>query len=77
MNGAVTVRVPPGTPSGRRLRVRGRGVTKRDGTSGDLLVTVDVVVPKDLSGAARDALAAYAAAAPPAPREHIEKQVTQ
>jgi molecular chaperone DnaJ len=75
MNAAVTVRVPPGTPSGRRLRVRGRGVAKRDGTSGDLLVTVDVVVPKDLSGAARDALAAYAEAAPPAPREHIEKQV--
>lgn len=76
MNGAVTVRVPPGTPSGRRLRVRGRGVARRDGTSGDLLVTVDVVVPKDLSGAAREALAVYAAAAPPAPREHIEKQVT-
>jgi molecular chaperone DnaJ len=76
LDGAVTVRVPPGTPSGRRLRVRGRGVAKRDGGSGDLLVTVDVVVPKDLSGAARDALAAYASAAPPAPRGHIEQQVT-
>jgi molecular chaperone DnaJ len=76
LNGAVTVRVPAGTPSGRRLRVRGRGVAKRDGAAGDLIVTVDVVVPKDLSGAAKDALAAYAAAAPPAPREHIEKQVT-
>jgi molecular chaperone DnaJ len=77
LNGAVTVRVPPGTPSGRRLRVRGRGVARRDGTSGDLLVTVDVVVPKNLSVAARDALATYATAAPPAPREHIEKQVVQ
>jgi molecular chaperone DnaJ len=77
LNGMVTVRVPPGTPSGRTLRVRGKGVVRRDGGSGDLLVTVDVQVPKDLPEAARQALVAYAAVAPPAPREHIEKQVAQ
>lgn len=44
--GTVTVRVPPGTPSGRTLRVPGRGVP---GTGGNLLVTLDVVVPATTS----------------------------
>jgi molecular chaperone DnaJ len=75
LDGAVTVRVPPGTPSGRTLRVRGKGVPRRNGVAGDLLVTVDVVVPKDLSAQARKALAEFEAAAPGAPREHIDRQV--
>lgn len=41
----VTVRIPPGTPSGRVLRLRGRGVPRRSGGRGDLLVTVEVAVP--------------------------------
>jgi molecular chaperone DnaJ len=75
LDAPVTVRVPPGTPSGRTLRVRGKGVPRRDGTSGDLLVTVDITIPKELSEAARKALEDYALAAPPAPREHIDRQV--
>ena len=59
----VTVRIPPGTPNGRTFRVRGRGIPRRDGTRGDLLVTVDVVVPKQLDDSARDALLAYRDAA--------------
>jgi molecular chaperone DnaJ len=59
----VTVRIPPGTPNGRTFRVRGRGARRRDGTRGDLLVTMDVVVPKELSDTAKDALAAYRTAA--------------
>jgi molecular chaperone DnaJ len=59
---AVTVRVPPHTPSGRTLRVRGRGVPRRDGTHGDLLVTVEIDVPKTLSDEARAAVEAYRAA---------------
>ncbi|HEY5820486.1 MAG TPA: molecular chaperone DnaJ [Propionibacteriaceae bacterium] len=60
---AVTLRVPQGTPNGRTFRVRGKGVSKRDGTRGDLLVTVDVVVPESLNQQAKDALNSYAAAA--------------
>ena len=75
LDGSVTVRVPPGTPSGRVLRVRGRGVPRRDGSTGDLLVTVEVTIPKDLPESARKALEEYARAAPPAAREHIERQV--
>jgi molecular chaperone DnaJ len=59
---AVTVKLPPGTPSGRTLRVKGKGVKRKDGSSGDLLVNVSIAVPQKLDGAARDAVEAYAAA---------------
>jgi len=59
--GTVRMRVPEGTPSGRVLRARGKGVTTAKGT-GDLLVTVQVAVPQRLNGAARDAVEAFAKA---------------
>lgn len=55
----VTLKLPPGTPNGRTMRARGKGAFRKDGTRGDLLITVEVSVPKDLSGKARDALEAY------------------
>jgi len=58
----VTVKLPPGTPSGRVLRVKGKGVKRKDGTSGDLLVHIEIAVPQKLDGAARQAVEAYAAA---------------
>lgn len=57
----VRVKVPEGTPSGRTLRVKGKGVTTPSGT-GDLLVTVQVVVPQRLTGAAREAVMAFGVA---------------
>lgn len=45
----VTVRLPPGTPSGRVLRVRGRGRQAARGGRGDLLITVVIHVPADLT----------------------------
>jgi molecular chaperone DnaJ len=54
----VTLRIAPGTPSGRVLRVRGRGAPTKSG-HGDLLVTVEVQVPTELDDAARAAIAAY------------------
>jgi molecular chaperone DnaJ len=62
LEGKVGVRVPKGTADGRILRVRGRGVPKRSGGHGDLLVTVKVAVPPTLEGEALEALEAYAAA---------------
>lgn len=52
----VTVRIPAGTPNGRTFRVRGKGVRKKDGNVGDLLVTVEVMVPAKLSEEARQAV---------------------
>jgi molecular chaperone DnaJ len=51
----VKVRIAAGTPSGRVLRVKGRGVPRRD-HPGDLLVRVNVVVPQRLSDTAREAV---------------------
>jgi len=62
LEGKVGVRVPKGTSDGRILRVRGRGVPKRSGGHGDLLVTVKVAVPPTLEGEAAEALEAYAKA---------------
>ncbi|WP_422753913.1 molecular chaperone DnaJ [Micromonospora sp. WMMD708] len=75
LDGAVTLRVPPGTPSGRVLRARGKGVVRRDGRAGDLLVTLDVVVPATVSDEARAALESFADATPPAAREHLDARV--
>ena len=57
--GSVSIKIPPGTPTGRTFRARGRGSTRRDGTKGDLLVTVAVTVPDELTDEARAALEAY------------------
>jgi molecular chaperone DnaJ len=59
----VRLRVAPGTPSGRVLRVKGRGVTTTKGT-GDLLAEVVVAVPGHLPDKARDALEKFASAMP-------------
>ncbi|MEV7974042.1 DnaJ C-terminal domain-containing protein [Cellulomonas sp. NPDC089187] len=57
----VTMKIPAGTPSGRTLRLKGRGITTSSGT-GDLLATVQVVVPQRLDGAAKEAVEAFRAA---------------
>ncbi len=59
----VKLKVAPGTPSGRVLRVKGRGVTTAKG-KGDLLATVQVAVPSHLEGEAREALERFAALQP-------------
>ena len=61
--GPVKLRVAPGTPSGRVLRVKGRGVTTTKGT-GDLLAEVVVAVPTHLPDKAKSALEEFAAAMP-------------
>jgi molecular chaperone DnaJ len=44
----ITIRIPPGTPSGKRFRVRGQGV-KKGSTSGDLIIEVQISVPENLT----------------------------
>jgi len=50
----VTLKIPPGTSSGKTFRIRGRGIPKRGGGAGDLLATVQVAVPKKLSRKQRE-----------------------
>jgi molecular chaperone DnaJ len=68
LDGPVTVKIPPGTTSGRTLRVRGRGVP---GKNGDLLVTVEVAVPQKISNEAKKHLEAFAEASPDDPRDSL------
>lgn len=67
----VKLKIAPGTPSGRTLRVKGRGVQSAKGT-GDLLAEVQVVVPNHLDPAAKAALEAFREVEPKEnPREDI------
>jgi curved DNA-binding protein len=52
--GSAQVRVPAGSSSGRRLRLRGRGLPKSGGGSGDLHAVVKIIVPKHLSDRERE-----------------------
>ncbi|MEY2428416.1 MAG: curved DNA-binding protein [Verrucomicrobiota bacterium] len=53
LNGPVNIRIPPGTQSGQKLRVRGRGLPERTGTGGDLIVVARVEVPNQVSDSER------------------------
>jgi molecular chaperone DnaJ len=68
----VTIKVPAGTPSGKVLRVRGHGVEHVKGAKGDLLVTVEVAVPKRVHGDEKKALEALAEVMHENPRAHWE-----
>jgi molecular chaperone DnaJ len=67
----VTLKIPAGTKTGQTFRVKGQGVATAK-TTGDLLVTVEVSVPTDLSDDQRAALESLAAATPDSPRSHFE-----
>lgn len=65
----VTLKVPAGTKSGRTFRVRGYGVKPAKGSAGDLLVTVEIVVPSKLSAAEKKAAEDFAKVSKFKPRE--------
>jgi molecular chaperone DnaJ len=66
----VTIRIPPGTRSGKVFRLSGRGVT-RGAKTGSLLVTVEVAVPAKLSAEEREAIEALASVSTESPRDHL------
>jgi len=75
--GTVKLKVAPGTPSGRVLRVKGRGVKTAKGT-GDLLAEVQVAVPSHLSAEAQEALRAFVQALPDEnPRDELLAKARQ
>lgn len=57
----VAIKIPPGTASGKRFRVRSQGIEK-DGTKGDLIVQVEVAVPEKLTPEQEEAMKAFAEA---------------
>ena len=75
LDGTVSLRIPPGTRSGKTFRAKGRGAVTDKG-AGDLLVTVEVAVPQKLSDAERAAIEALAAATTESPRAHLGVETT-
>ena len=69
LGGAVAIRIPPGTSSGRTFRIRGRGIPAASG-AGDLLAKIDVVIPTALNEQQRRALELFSAASE-SPRGHF------
>jgi molecular chaperone DnaJ len=76
LDGSVTLKVPPGTASGRTLRVRGRGVPAK-GRRGDLLVTLDVAVPVRLTPAQRKVIETLSEEMDEDPRPQITAAVRE
>ena len=68
--GSVKLKVPAGTPTGKTFRVKGKGVDAKSG-QGDLLVTIEVVVPPKLTDAQRTAIENLADLFPESPRAHL------
>lgn len=56
LQGSAHLKVPPGTSSGARLRLRGKGITDSKGKSGDLHAVIAIAAPKDLSESDRASL---------------------
>ncbi len=64
LKGSVDLRIPPGSSSGTRLRVRGQGITPESDDAGDLYAVIAVVAPKELSEADLDNLKSLAGRLP-------------
>ena len=74
LEGRATLTVPPATDSGRKLRLRGKGIVDpAGGPPGDLYVTVQIRVPRDLSDEAQERVDELAAFDPPDLREELFK----
>ena len=67
----VTLKLPAGTSSGKVFRVKGGGVRGQGQGRGDLLVTVEVAVPRKLTSEQREAVEALAEATAESPRDHL------
>jgi curved DNA-binding protein len=80
--GAVSLKVPAGTSSGRKLRLAGRGLPKARGGAGDLFAVAQIVVPAELSERERDLYGQLGEAAASSardasafdPRRHFDKE---
>lgn len=58
-HGEVTITVPPGSSSGKRLRLKGMGIKKSNGAATDLMVELKIIVPEDLNESQKESLQAF------------------
>ena len=55
-NGKIKIKIPKMTSSGKKLRLKGLGLTKKDNSKGDLEARIKIVLPQDIS---KEALGFY------------------
>lgn len=77
LDASVTVKVPAGSPHGKTLRVRNKGAPRSGGGSGDLLVKVEVEIPKRLTKQERELLERFAEIHKSSPRARLDSHVKQ
>ncbi len=70
-HGAVVVRIPPGTSSGAKLRIRGHGIPEKAGQPGDLFAEVHITLPRQIDETAAALLRQFDQHAPTAPRTEL------
>ena len=63
--------MPPGTSSGKRLRVKGHGVRPKNGAHGDLFAEIQIVLPAELSEEERQATGRHLGPPSSAPRAEL------
>ncbi|CAN5867616.1 molecular chaperone DnaJ [soil metagenome] len=76
LDGSVTVKIPPGTTSGKVLRVRGHGVDPERGRKGDLLAKIEIQVPSKVSKDERKLLEQLASHETEDVRAHFDPLLT-
>ena len=62
LGGAISLKIPEGTQTGRKFRLKGKGVTDRKGNTGDLIVQLIIETPLNLSDRQKELLNEFAAA---------------
>lgn len=68
LDGRVTLTIPAGTSSGRRLRLKGKGIERPGGDRGDQYVTIQIIVPEQLDERAQELIREFSRRAPVRPR---------
>ena len=68
IDGQVELAIPPGSQGGQRLRLRGQGLSRRNGARGDHYVKLKIVVPTDPTAVEKELFAKLAAQSPFQPR---------
>lgn len=67
----VTMKIPAGSSSGSRLRIKGRGVKSKDGTQGDLYVEIQIKLPENMDQESLDLIQQIEARNPMNPRQGL------
>jgi curved DNA-binding protein len=75
--GRVTLKVPPGTRAGQKLRLSGRGLARPDGSKGDLYAIAQIVVPTVVDERQRALFKSLAEASSFNPRAQFEQEAAR